>query len=292
MSNLKAFLTLLVLGTSSVAMADSSLSFHANAQASWGTPVTSPAVRDHRTSFATYQAPTRLRGTWVSLSEPMNLHRGRGALDVDSRMPLNQIRLQSASGQAFISTITVQYVNGASQVVTLNQWIDARNPMAQFNLNRNAAVDSIYISGSRGMRSGTFQVFGYASSTRPEGPVYSPPIYQPPVYQAPRPVTIATAVNFARTDGYRTLTVNESARFSALRLDGVSGQTFISKIEIQFANGQTQSLRGLNRTLLPGQTIDLALQANAPISQLIIFTNDTLTPVANHITGEFTVSAL
>ncbi len=289
MSKIKTLIATLVLGTSSVAMADSSLSFHANA--SWGTPMSAPVVRDHRTSLATYQAPTRVRGTWISLAEPMNLARGRGVIDIDSQLPLNQIRLQSAWGQAFISTVTVQYTNGASQVVTLNQWIDSDNPLAQFNLNRTAQVDSIFISGSRGMRSGKFQVFGYATSMRPE-PVYQPPVYQPPVYQAPRPVTIATAVNFARTDGYRTLTVNESASFSTLRLDGVSGQTLISKIEIQFANGQTQSLRGLNRTLLPGQRLDLALRVNAPISRLIVFTNDTLTPVANHITGEFTVSAL
>ncbi len=164
MSKIKALITMLVLGTSSVAMADSSVAFH---QGTWGTPTPAPVVRDHRGPLPAYQQPVRVRGTWISLSEPMKLARGRGVLDINARMPLNQIRLQSASGQAFISTITVQYVNGASQVVTLNQWIDARNPMAQFNLNRTAAVDAIYINGSRGQRAGKFQVFGYATSNRP-----------------------------------------------------------------------------------------------------------------------------
>ena len=286
MSKINALITTLVLGASSVAMADSSVSFHGTAQASWGSSVVAPVVRDHRTSLATYQAP-RPRGTWIALSEPMKLARGRGVLDINARMPLNQIRLQSASGQAFISMVTVQYVNGASQVVTVNQWIDSRNPIAQFNLNRTAVVDSIQINGSRGMRSGRFQVFGYAASTRPEGPVYTPPIYQPPV-----PVTIAASMNFARTDGYRRLAVTPSTRFSTLRLAGVSGQTFISKIEIQFANGQTQSLHSLNRTLLAGQSFDLALQGSSPISQLLVFTNDTLTPVPSDVTGELTISAL
>lgn len=172
MSKMKALIATLVLGTSSVAMADSSLSFHANAQASWGTPTSAPVVRDHRPAIVSYHQPARVRGTWISLTEPMSLSRGRGFIDLQSRMPFNQIRLQSASGQAFISTITVQYTNGASQVVTLNQWIDARNPMAQFNLNRTAQVDSIQINGSRGMRSGKFQVFGYATSTRPTRPYY------------------------------------------------------------------------------------------------------------------------
>ncbi len=45
----------LVLGSSSVAMADSSFSFGARAQVSWGTPSSRVIVRDHRTP--TYQAP-------------------------------------------------------------------------------------------------------------------------------------------------------------------------------------------------------------------------------------------
>lgn len=154
MSKIKALITMLVLGTSSVAVADSSISFHAHGL--WGLSAPAP---EHQ--------PNRLRGTWVSLTEPMKLARGRGVVDINARVPFNQIRLQSSSGQAFISTITVQYVTGATQLVTVNQWIDARSPMAQFNLDRTAQVDSIRINGSRGLRSGTFQVFGHATSLRP-----------------------------------------------------------------------------------------------------------------------------
>lgn len=182
MSKIKALITALVLGTSSIAMADTSVTFSGRAD-EWGT--VSPDVRDHRTATTypayhapVYQAPatTFSRGTWISLAEPMNLGRGRGGkmIDLDSRALFNQIRLQSASGATFIGTVTVQYKNGASQVVTVNQWIDSQNPMTQFALNRTAQVDSIMINGSRNRRSGKIQVFGYASQTRP-----SPPIYQP-----------------------------------------------------------------------------------------------------------------
>lgn len=179
MSKIKALITALVLGTSSIAMADTSVTFSGRADAQWGN--VSPDVRDHR-SYPGYQAPvhqapvtTFARGTWVSLAEPMNLGRGRGSLiDLDSRAMFNQIRLQSASGATFIGTVTVQYRNGASQVVTVNQWIDSQNPMTQFALNRTAQVESIMINGSRNRRSGKFQVFGYASHTRPMPPIYQP----------------------------------------------------------------------------------------------------------------------
>jgi hypothetical protein len=182
MSKIKALITALVLGTSSIAAADTSVTFSGRADAPWGTA--SPSVRDHRseTAYPGYQAPvyqapttTFARGTWVSLAEPMNLGRGRGSMiDLNSRALFNQIRLQSASGATFIGTVTVQYKNGASQIVTVNQWIDAQNPMTQFALNRTAQVDSIMINGSRNRRSGKIQVFGYASQTRPSPPIYNP----------------------------------------------------------------------------------------------------------------------
>lgn len=289
MSKLTSLITMLVLGTSSVAIADSGLSFHASAQASWGTPASAPVVRDHRSMYAPYHQATRVRGTWVSLSEPMQLARGRGVLDIDSRMSLNQIRLQSASGQAFISTITVQYVNGASQVVTLNQWLDAYNPIAQFNLNRTAQVDSIFINGSRGMRAGMFQVFGYASSTRPEVPVYTPPVYQPPVHQTG--MVLASHMSFENTDGRKFLTVgHEKGAFSTLRLQGNSGSTFIEQVVVEFTNGQSQLMSNVDRTLLAGQALDLRLDGGGRtgITRIVVYNNEN--GVASYGAGTFTAT--
>jgi hypothetical protein len=303
MSKMKALITTLVLGTSSVAMADSSISFHANA--SWGTPMSAPVVRDHRPATVSYQQPARVRGTWVALTEPMTLSRGRGFIDLSSRTPLNQIRLQSASGQAFISTITVQYTNGASQVVTLNQWIDSRNPLAQFNLNRTAQVDSILINGSHGMRSGKFQVFGYATSRRPEQPpvyqppvyqppVYQPPVYQPPVYQPATPLSVPLANNVTLwgTHGSKEILVDRAQRsFTTLRITGTTGSSPMSHIIVAFTNGHQQTIP-INRTQVPGENLDLTLDGAGRynIERITVYHNGSAQLVGP--TGYFNVTAL
>lgn len=308
MSKIKALITTLVLGTSSVAMADTSLSFRATAQASWGAPsiAAPPVVRDHRMTTVSYERPTtRLRGTWISLAEPMHLRRGYNVIQLGTQAPLNQIRLQSASGQSFISTVTVQYANGASQVVTLNQWIDARNPMAQFNLNRTAAVTSIFINGSRGHRSGKLQVFGYASSTRPVPPVYHPeqppmyvpPVFQPPVYQPPAPavgvtVPLANNVTLWGSYGSKEIVINSNLRsFSTLRITGTTGSSPMSHIIVAFTNGHQQMIP-INRTQVPGENLDLTLDGAGRynIARVVVYHNGTSELVGP--TGSFNISAM
>lgn len=297
MSKIKALITTLVLGTSSVAMADTSLSFHA--EGSWGLPqVSAPVVRDHRAPTIGYQqpAPAFARGTWISLAEPMTLRRGGATIDLSSRARLNQIRLQSASGSSFIGTVTVQFVGGASQVVTLNQWLDARNPMAQFNLNRTTQVDAIIINSARNYRGGKLQVFGYASSTRPTPPIYQndlPPVYQPPVYQPQRTVALANSMTLAWTRGSKEITVDYNAgSFKALRITGVTGATLLSRVLVSFNNGHQQMIR-VDRTLNGGESIDLALETagRGSIARITVFDNDN-TQVIGHAAGVFNVAAL
>jgi hypothetical protein len=310
MSKIKALITALVLGTSSLAAADTGLSFHASA--SWGSPaMTAPVVRDHRTTPMTYRAPVApfARGTWISLAEPMNLARGRTFIDLNSRAQLNQLRLQSTSGQAFVSTVTVNYVNGASQVVTLNQWIDSRNPLAQFNLNRTTQVDSILINGSRSRRGGKFQVFGYASSTRPtppiyqpeRPPVYQPPVYQPPVYQPPvyqpvvaAPISVPLANNMTLWGSYgsKEILVDTSARaFNTLRIIGNTGSSPMSHIIVSFTNGH-QQMMPINRTIIGGDKLDLTLDGAGryAIARVTVYHNGTAELVGP--SGWFSVAAL
>ncbi len=295
MSKIKALITALVLGTSSIAMADTSVTFSGRADAQWRT--VPPDIRDHRT-YPAYEAPvsqapvtTFARGTWISLAEPMNLGRGRGSMiELDTRARLNQIRLQSASGAAFIGTVTVQYVNGASQVVTVNQWIDSQNPMTQFALNRTAQVDTIMIHGSRNRRSGRIQVFGYASSTRSTPPIYHPPVYQPIVYQ-PVGTVLATNMSFVNTDGRKFLAVGaEKGAFSTLRLQGNSGSVFIEQVLVEFTNGQSQLMSNIARTLLMGQSVDLKLDGAGRngIKRIVVYNNDN--GVGSYSAGEFTAT--
>ena len=298
MSKFKALITALVLGSSSAAMAAPSVSF--SAEASWGT--VSPTVRDHRdqrtvTTYPAFEAPTSrfARGTWISLAEPMNFRRGQSVIDIDSRAKLNQIRLQSASGASYIGTVTIWFVGGASQVITLNQRLDARNPMAQFNLNHTAQVDAITINGSRSQRGGTYQVFGYAASTRPTPPIYQPerpPVYQPPVYQPPG-LVLSTNMSFQNTDGRRFLTVGaEKGAYSTLRLQGNSGSTFIEQVVVEFTNGQTQVVSNVDHTLFAGQIVDLRLDGAGrnSIKRIVVYNNENGVPSSN--AGEFTATLL
>jgi hypothetical protein len=285
-------------------MADTSLTFHA--QASWGTPAsTAPVVRDHRlpapapaygnTQWTQRPATVFGQGTWISLAEPMNLARGRHLLDLNTSAKLNQIRLQSTSGQAFIGTLTVQYVNGASQVITLNQWIDSRNPMAQFNLNRTAQVDSILINGSRSQRGGKFQVFGYATSTRPTPPIYQPerpPVYQPPVYVPQRTIPLANSMTLAWTRGSKEISVGYNmGSFRTIRLTGVTGDSIFSHVLVSFTNGHEQMIP-VKRTLKGGETIDLNLDSagRGSIARLVVFQTDS-TDVVGPSAGVFNVAA-
>lgn len=309
MSKITTLITALVLGTSSLAAADTGLSFHASA--SWGSPsMTAPVVRDHRSTTMTYQAPVApfVRGTWIALAEPMRLGRGRTFIELETRAPLNQIRLQSTWGQAFVSTVIVQYANGASQVETLNQWIDASTPFAQFNLNRTAEVDSILINGSRSHRGGTFQVFGYASSTRPTPPIYQPerppvyqppvpPVYQPPVYQPPvvaAPISVPLATNMTLWGSYgnKEVVVDSNARpFSTLRIIGNSGQSPMSHIIVAFTNGH-QQVMPINRTIIGGDKLDLTLDGAGryAIARVTVYHNGTANLVGP--SGWFSLAAL
>jgi len=295
MSKMKALITALVLGTSSAAMAAPSVTFTAHAEASWGT--VSPNIRDHRTltTYPTYQSPaTFARGTWISLAEPMNMARGRATIDINSRSAFNQIRLQSASGSSFIRTVTVQYVNGASQVITLNQWIDAHNPMAQFNLNRPMQVDSIMINGQRNARGSKLQVFGYASSTRPTPPIYQPelpPVYQPPVSTAVS-VPLAQNVTLWGSYGSKEVLVDRNLRsFTTLRITGTTGSSPMSHIIVSFTNGHEQMIP-INRTQVFGENLDLTLDGSGRynIARVTVFHNGQSALVPQ--TGYFNITAL
>ncbi|MBA3455588.1 MAG: hypothetical protein H0T42_21015 [Deltaproteobacteria bacterium] len=293
MSNLKTIIATLILGSSSVALADTNFSFKASAHTSWGTPTTVPTVRDHRFSTTAYRP--MVRGTWISLAEPMS---GNAHLRLQSQAQLNQIRIQSASGASYISHVSVRFMDGTRQSITLNKWVDGRNPMLQFSLDRSARVDRILIQGSAHGRRGSYQVFGYGTrmAEAPMPPVYQPPVYQPPVFQPPiyQPtVTLAAGLNFFGTTGRKFVAVDQNlGRFSTIRVQGLSGHTRIQRIEVRFANGYEQTLDAVNRTLLPGQVLDIPLDAagGSLMRQISVFTNDGYTPVQT-LTGEVSVSA-
>lgn len=312
MSKLKAALITAIIGSSTAAMASPSLTFSADAQFSWGSSSSSNViVRDHRTPSMPAPAPMPMPSTtWISLGNPLALRTGRDVLRTDVRN-VSQIRLQASMGLSYIQKVTVRFTDGAVQTQTFNQWLTSRNPMLQFDTQSyHRGIDSITVVGTAGYRNqgGSYQVFVQGSRTvtlpRPPSvtelpyhqggyPAYELPVSNPmPVNQAP--VLISSELTFAGTLGFRQFPVQANlGHFSTLRVQGYgAGPLSLSRIIVTFANGQIQEIDHINRTLAPGETADLRLDARGAgqIAQLVIYTNDTMSYVPS-VTGSFMISA-
>lgn len=300
MSKLKAALITAVLGSSTAAMASPSWSLSADAQLSWGTS-SGPVVRDHGDRYAppvVYQQPNR--GTsWISLADPLYLEYGRDMLRTNLRGDIAQVRLQASSGMTFIQKVRIRFRDGGMQVVNLNTWLTSRNPMLQFDLQENRGIDSITVIGSPGSDDASYQVFAQAQKVQVAPPVLAQYNWQrdrlPYEQQAPvqmAPVQLASELTFAGTLGFRQFPVQMPAGSipHTLRLEGHGGPLSLSRVMVTFADGTSQQINNINRTLTPGEVVDLNLRGSGPITQMVVYTNDSLTPV-NSITGSFMISA-
>ncbi len=114
-------------------------------------------------------------------------------------------------------------------------------------------------------------------------PVYQPPYGQPPVYQPPYaqppvynqgPVTLGTQLRFG--SGERTyLPVNTANRLRNLTITANSGQVYVRKVVVQFANGQEQTINGLHQSLTAGQSFTLDLDGGARrVARVVVFGRD------------------
>ena len=155
---LKAIIATLVIGASGVAVADPgpSVTFHGEARgdARWGTQPDQTYQRDHR-------RPYWRNNTWVSLTSPVQLDRGRTVIDVEQRRPFQQLRLQQTTlGMSFIERVVVRFDNGERQIINVNQRLSSRNPMINLDLDgQMRRVDKIIVMGDS-RRGGAIQVFG------------------------------------------------------------------------------------------------------------------------------------
>jgi hypothetical protein len=163
MFQLKALITTLVLGASSVAMAqprwrqpehyDDGYGFRDDARRDgWG-------YRDDGRD-ARVNGPRVYRPSWVALNEPMQLRRGRDVIDVNMRGTFTQLRLQTTSGASQIDRVIVRFRDGSRQIAQLNRRLDVRSPMVELPLDgNNRQIDSIVIIGAS-QRNAAVQVFG------------------------------------------------------------------------------------------------------------------------------------
>lgn len=128
MMNLKALLTVIVLGTSTIAAADI-------------------------TTADAYQT-----SSWIALTEPMPLSRGRDVIKLSSKQ-FTQLRFQTTMGSSHIERVIVQFTDGTSQSIDLNVKLDVSNPMVQFAVDGSKRIDRVVVVGASSRRSAV-QMFG------------------------------------------------------------------------------------------------------------------------------------
>jgi len=94
----------------------------------------------------------------------------------------------------------------------------------------------------------------------------------PPVY---RPVTLASGLSFAG-DGRKFITVGAQAgRFETLQISAAGGRTFLQQVYVQFANGQEQVIRNLDRTLTGNESVTLDLDGGRRgIRRIVVYGNN------------------
>lgn len=159
---LKAIIATLVLGASGVAVADPGPTAPVRGDARWGdVPDTyRPHDRDQTTSDRE-RRPYWRHNSWVALTSPVELDRGRTVIDVNQRRPFQQLRLQQTTrGMSFIDRVVVRFDNGERQVIDVNKRLSTRNPMINLDLDgRMRRVDRIIVMGDS-RRGGAIQVFG------------------------------------------------------------------------------------------------------------------------------------
>jgi hypothetical protein len=143
MKSLQAIITTLILGSSTMAVAQ-------------------PALRDHRESVA-YREDARLHRTRsVTLASNMSLSaRGRGAfVSLDTRFGsgFSRVRLDGdLNGRTFIDTVVLRFADGRTRAVSVRQVLSRRNP--SITLDTYGAT-GMFVRGSQMRGRGTFDVVG------------------------------------------------------------------------------------------------------------------------------------
>jgi hypothetical protein len=183
--------SLVVLGSSSVAMASPSATFSATAKASYGTPsYSAPIVRDHRDVVFPCDTPVAQpvilpayhpAPVWHGVPKPAvyrpvmlgsDLHfagDGRTFLTIGDQMGrFGTLQIKAAKGRTFIKQVYVQFDNGQEQVIrNVNRTLSGHETLTLDLDGNRRAIKRIVVYGndlnnswSRMRMAGTFSVIG------------------------------------------------------------------------------------------------------------------------------------
>jgi hypothetical protein len=188
---MKALITLLILGTSSVALARPIRIDHRD------DVITNDniTVRDHRDQYAPppapdqfaqpapdrlyyrgdserpdygsdYNQPLRFRLRPITLANDVSFMRqcNRDSrplmIDVDARVGgLKKLRIDRAEGRMYVDSVVIHYADGHHQTLEINQVLSARQPSVMINLD-HGALAAVEINGQTMRGRATFDVIG------------------------------------------------------------------------------------------------------------------------------------
>jgi hypothetical protein len=144
--NIKALITMLVLGSSSVAMARPvTVSGHAGA-----------SIVAHQPE---YRSPPPFVPQWVTLGTESRIIDGAMSFRVSPRLRrdrFSMLSLERTSGKSLIYQIKIQFTNGRTQVVELNKYLNASNPILSIDLagDRSRSIRNVTVVGRNARQSG------------------------------------------------------------------------------------------------------------------------------------------
>ena len=158
---MKALITLILVGTSSVAFARPILVDHRDNNMTFA-----PPAPDRQYYPQDYNQPLRFRLRPVTLAHHVSMMRQRNRdhrpllIDIDSRMgTLKRLRFDRIEGRMHIEAIVVVLANGRTQTFEVNQVMSARDPSLTIDLDQRA-ITGIYVYGTTERGRGTFDVIG------------------------------------------------------------------------------------------------------------------------------------
>ena len=158
---LKALITTLILGSSSAAMARPVAPIYQPTQPAPTYRHYEPAPVYRTPAYRTpaYRTPA-YRSSWVTLGSVNHIADGEMSFWMGRTMNdrFSTLKLKSSAGKSLIQRVLIQFANGRTQTVDVNQYLNASNPTITIDLQgRERAISKVTVIG-RNARQSSFSV--------------------------------------------------------------------------------------------------------------------------------------
>ncbi len=146
--NTKALLaTLLVIGSSTAALADPIVRDHRDSDDAQG-----QIVRDHRDADGDRDGDSWKQPVFTVLSASDRLVNGRSTTRVYGWKKYSTLELQATKGETEVEKVMIKFANGRTQVVMPDQEIEQGSPCLTIDLNSSSRIKSITVLGHANRR--------------------------------------------------------------------------------------------------------------------------------------------